>query len=522
VMQLQECAPGDVVIRQGDPGDRFYVVDGGTYDVRVRSAAELADAQRDGAWEGAAGDALGPVVHGYAAGGHFGELALMYSKPRAASIVCVEAGRLWALDRGAFRTRLMKSSRRTILRTLRGVAVLRSLDTLQLQRLEETLTEQTFENGRRIIAQGEIGDAFFVIREGGVRCTVRRAGAPQPAAGGGGAADAAAAAAAAAVADADEEEVMALSANEYFGERAIMYDEPRAASVWAVGPATTVLTISRSAFEEVLGPLEAIIDADRRRRERETLEEAGAEAHAAAAAAGQAGRMATVEEEPIVLLPTPGVRARLALAAGADGGVDLAKVVQQGLVASVQPPEGHCSYSVVSLGAAAAGGLGDAAAKLGAEAFGGGGRFGLKTLGAAKAEEEQQQAVLANERWLWGSLPHDDGADSNDCRAVVPRLLATCVDRAQHCAHALIATPLVAEFTDAVDALGALGHGPCSGGGAGAEGVLSMSEDAARFYVGCAVLALDFLHGARVLYRALAPELLLLSETGYLQVSWMR
>ena len=69
---------------------------------------------------------------------------------------------------------------------------------------------------------------------------------------------------------------MALSANEYFGERAIMYDEPRAASVWAVGPATTVLTISRAAFEEVLGPLEAIIDADRRRRERETLEEAGA------------------------------------------------------------------------------------------------------------------------------------------------------------------------------------------------------------------------------------------------------
>ena len=32
----------------------------------------------------------------------FGELALMYAKPRAATVKCVEGGVLWGLDRVAF------------------------------------------------------------------------------------------------------------------------------------------------------------------------------------------------------------------------------------------------------------------------------------------------------------------------------------------------------------------------------------------------------------------------------------
>ena len=47
----------------------------------------------------------------YLAGnGQFGELALLYDTPRAASVVCLEPGVLWVLDRVTFREILMMGS----------------------------------------------------------------------------------------------------------------------------------------------------------------------------------------------------------------------------------------------------------------------------------------------------------------------------------------------------------------------------------------------------------------------------
>jgi hypothetical protein len=65
--------------------------------------------------------------------------ALLYDKPRGASVFCKEAGRLWALDRLAFRTILMKSPKKALLKTLRRVGVLKSLDTSQVQSINSIL-----------------------------------------------------------------------------------------------------------------------------------------------------------------------------------------------------------------------------------------------------------------------------------------------------------------------------------------------------------------------------------------------
>eukprot|EP00968_Pinguiococcus_pyrenoidosus_P007217 scaffold480_cov257-Pinguiococcus_pyrenoidosus.AAC.5 len=56
----------------------------------------------------------------------------------------------------------------------------------------------------------------------------------------------------------------------YFGERALLNEEPRAADVVATSD-VRVLTISKALFEECLGPLQDIIKADRDRRERRAL-----------------------------------------------------------------------------------------------------------------------------------------------------------------------------------------------------------------------------------------------------------
>ena len=65
---------GDYVIRQGDDGDNFYVIDSGVFNIYVDGGS--ADGAVDGARQ----------VGRYDGCGSFGELALMYNMPRAATI----------------------------------------------------------------------------------------------------------------------------------------------------------------------------------------------------------------------------------------------------------------------------------------------------------------------------------------------------------------------------------------------------------------------------------------------------
>lgn len=69
--------PQEHVIDQGHDGDNFYVIERGVYDIVVS----------------------GKCVGQYNNKGSFGELALMYNTPRAATIVATQDGALWGLVR---------------------------------------------------------------------------------------------------------------------------------------------------------------------------------------------------------------------------------------------------------------------------------------------------------------------------------------------------------------------------------------------------------------------------------------
>ncbi|CAG2121651.1 unnamed protein product, partial [Medioppia subpectinata] len=60
---------GEIVIRQGDDGDYFYVISDGTYKIVV-----------------SVDDGSEREVGEYTGSGSFGELALMYNMPRAATV----------------------------------------------------------------------------------------------------------------------------------------------------------------------------------------------------------------------------------------------------------------------------------------------------------------------------------------------------------------------------------------------------------------------------------------------------
>lgn len=75
-----QVAPGEEVVRQGEPGEHFYAVASGQLEV-----------DRDGA-----------IVATIKAGGFFGELALLHDAPRAATVLAITPARLFRLDRTAF------------------------------------------------------------------------------------------------------------------------------------------------------------------------------------------------------------------------------------------------------------------------------------------------------------------------------------------------------------------------------------------------------------------------------------
>ena len=79
------ATPGEVVIREGDAGDRFYVVEDGEVAVS-RDGRPLTT--------------LGP-------GTYFGEIALLHDVPRVATVTAVTHASFLALDRGEFLEALM-------------------------------------------------------------------------------------------------------------------------------------------------------------------------------------------------------------------------------------------------------------------------------------------------------------------------------------------------------------------------------------------------------------------------------
>lgn len=105
-MKEMSFAVGDSIIKQGDTGDFFYVLDSGTCECFVRKEA-----------------AEPLLVKTYDHGESFGELALMYNCPRAATVIAKTAVVVWAMERLVFRRVLMETtaSKRSLYESFLGI-----------------------------------------------------------------------------------------------------------------------------------------------------------------------------------------------------------------------------------------------------------------------------------------------------------------------------------------------------------------------------------------------------------------
>lgn len=147
-MSEKRVQPAEKVIQQGDVvGDYFYIVEQGTLDCFINDQHVVA----------------------YGPGGSFGELALMYNSPRAATIVATSHGVLWALDRVTFRRILMENTaqKRYMYETfLAEVPILASLDAYERYKIADALETVYFNEGDTVIQQGTVGENFYLIEAG--------------------------------------------------------------------------------------------------------------------------------------------------------------------------------------------------------------------------------------------------------------------------------------------------------------------------------------------------------------------
>ena len=91
-MMVEEAAPQEMVIRQGDAGDKFYLIRGGRVKVIVDDGQEKKE------------------VAELNEGSYFGETALMTDAPRNASIMAMEPCVFYTLGKDDFRAVLDKSA----------------------------------------------------------------------------------------------------------------------------------------------------------------------------------------------------------------------------------------------------------------------------------------------------------------------------------------------------------------------------------------------------------------------------
>uniref|UniRef100_A0AAQ4PBG1 Endoplasmin n=1 Tax=Gasterosteus aculeatus aculeatus TaxID=481459 RepID=A0AAQ4PBG1_GASAC len=190
------CTEGEHIIDQDEDGDNFYFIESGTFKIFVKV------------------DGTDKLVGCYDNRGSFGELALMYNTPRAATIIATSPGALWCLYRLTFRRIIVKNNakkRRLYEEFIETLPLLTSLELSERMKVVDVISTKIYSDSQQIIAQTKKDQ------------------------------------------EDEEVDIATCMRGQYFGELALITNKPRAASAYAVG-SVKCLAMDVQAFETLLGP----------------------------------------------------------------------------------------------------------------------------------------------------------------------------------------------------------------------------------------------------------------------------
>jgi len=216
IMAMKEVpmTAGEKVINEGDDGDFLFVIETGSLECIKKIDGE------------------DKVVKTCEPGDVFGELALLYNCPRAASVVAKGDCVCWQLDRESFNHIVKEAAatkRNKYENFLKSVSLIASIDAYERSQIADALVPETFKKGDTIVRQDEPGDKFYIVEEGTFYATK------------------------------GSERVMEYKSSDYFGELALLKNQPRAASVIVESEEAKVLSMSRMSFSKMLGPLQSLL-----------------------------------------------------------------------------------------------------------------------------------------------------------------------------------------------------------------------------------------------------------------------
>jgi CRP-like cAMP-binding protein len=219
---------GTTVIQQGDAGETFYVVQQGNLDIFINVG------EGDNATETQVGVP-------YGSGSSFGELALLYGSPRAATIRTAvdEDCVLWEITRTAFKGLSYQIEKKLHDNKLKNLKMVKMgekhlgdiLSASQLESMALATQYMDFNKGDAIVREGERGDSFYMIVTGSVDVYVKSAGPAK---------------------------VATLTEHKFFGEKALISSDTRNATCMAATE-VTCLTLTREDFNLMLGNFEDLL-----------------------------------------------------------------------------------------------------------------------------------------------------------------------------------------------------------------------------------------------------------------------
>ena len=222
-MEEKTFKSGDNVIVQGDHGDCLYFVESGNLDCYKQFEKDKEPV----------------LVKKYQPGDSFGELALLYNAPRAATIKAVSDNVItWVLDRETFNNIVKDAAqkkREKYENFLKKVDILSTIEPYELTQISDAIKSATYKKDEYIIKEGEFGEIFYILEEG--ECVATKTLEPGK----------------------PEEVIKEYKTGDYFGERALIRGEPRYANVVVKSEFAKVISLDRTSFKRLLGPIEDIL-----------------------------------------------------------------------------------------------------------------------------------------------------------------------------------------------------------------------------------------------------------------------
>ena len=168
----------------------------------------------------------------------FGELALMYNCARTATMIAnADDCSVFSLDRQTFnyivKDNTVKRNEK-YMNMLANVPILQTIDQYERAKILDACRHVEFDEGEQIIVEGDQGEEFLILLEGEAYAT-KCLGFNKPAT-----------------------VVKEYLPGDYFGERALLHNKKRAASIIAKSK-VKCLSLDRDSFNKLLGPIEHIL-----------------------------------------------------------------------------------------------------------------------------------------------------------------------------------------------------------------------------------------------------------------------